>query len=159
MERRRLGASGPEIAVIGVCPAGPEREALAERAREAGCTIVDGRLPEGAAAVRYPLMDQLGANTAIPRLRREGKGVVAVHVFGGGALFSPSPLLRGLVKPGRTLAQAAIQFVLANESVSAACVRVSSRAHLEEALSAPDAPPLSGSDLELIFEAWAHRND
>jgi aryl-alcohol dehydrogenase-like predicted oxidoreductase len=159
MERRRLGVSGPEIAVIGVCPAGPERGALEARAREAGCTITDGRLPEGAVAVRYPLLDQLEANSSIPGLRRAGKGVVAVHVLEGGALFARAPQLRGLVKAGRTLAQAAIQFVLANESVSAACVRVSSRAHLEEVLAAPEAPPLSGSDLELIFEAWAHRND
>ena len=61
------------------------------------------------------------------------------------------------MKPGRTLAQAAVQFVLANESVSSAMIRVSTAAHLEEIVSAPDAAPLTGQDLEQIFELWANR--
>ena len=61
------------------------------------------------------------------------------------------------MKPGRTLAQAAVQFVLANESVSSAMIRVSTTAHLEEIVAAPDATPLTGQDLEQIFELWANR--
>lgn len=159
METRRLGKDGPEVGVIGICPAGPDREALERRAREAGCTLLDGPLPAGAVEVRYHLLDQLTANAAIPRIRAAGGGVVAVHVLGGGGVLKKAPLLQGLLKPGRTLVQAAVQFVLANESVSAARIRVSSRAHLEEVLAASEAPPLSGADLELIFETWAHRHD
>ena len=47
--------------------------------------------------------------------------------------------------------------MLANESVSAAMIRVSSSAHLEEIVFAPDAAPLTGQDLEQIFELWANR--
>ena len=36
-------------------------------------------------------------------------------------------------------------------------IRVSSVAHLEEVVSAPDAPSLTGQDLEQIFELWANR--
>ena len=61
------------------------------------------------------------------------------------------------MQPGRTFVQAAIQFVLANESVSAALVRVADPSQLEELLSAPEAEPLSGSDLEQIFEHWSNR--
>jgi aryl-alcohol dehydrogenase-like predicted oxidoreductase len=145
------------VGVLGFCPAGPDRDALAESARRAGC--LPEVLPPGVAEIRYSALDQLEANRAIPRAVREGRGVVAVGVLEGGALPGKAALLGGLVKPGRTLAQAAILFVLANESVTAARIRVSSRAHLEEALGALEAPPLSGSDLELIFETWAHRND
>jgi aryl-alcohol dehydrogenase-like predicted oxidoreductase len=91
--------------------------------------------------------------------------VLAVHVLAGGALAGRKghsyghrvDALKVLVKPGRTLIQAAIQFVLANESVSAAMIRVSTPAHLEEVVSAPEAPPLTGQDLEQIFELWANR--
>ena len=57
----------------------------------------------------------------------------------------------------RTLAQASVQFVLANEAVSAAVIRCSSVEHLDEVLGALEAPPLSGRDLEQIFELWANR--
>jgi aryl-alcohol dehydrogenase-like predicted oxidoreductase len=115
--------------------------------------------------VRYNLLDQKEANGEIARLTRAGRGVVAVGVLAGGALAGGAShgygarvrLLQGLVRPDRTLAQAAVQFVLANELVSAAWVRVSTIDHLEEILSAPEAPPLTGRDLELIFELWANR--
>jgi aryl-alcohol dehydrogenase-like predicted oxidoreductase len=115
--------------------------------------------------VKYNLLDQRKANSEIARVKQEGKGVVAVHVLAGGALGGRKShpyghridLLRCLVKPGRSLAQAAVQFVLANESVSAAMVRVSTAAHLEEIVAAPEATPLTGRDLEQIFELWANR--
>ena len=61
------------------------------------------------------------------------------------------------MKPGRSLVQAAIQFVLANESVNAAMIHVSTLAHLDEIVSAPEATSLTGQDLEQIFELWANR--
>lgn len=167
METRPLGPSGVRVGVIGICPGdGPERDAIARRARERGCTLIwSGKPPDGASLVRYNLLDQQKANHEISALRRAKQGVVAVHVLAGGALAGKGghdyghriDALKVLVKPGRTLAQAAVQFVLANESVSAAMIRVSSLAHLEEVVSAPDATPLTGQDLEQIFELWANR--
>lgn len=163
METRLLGRSGPRVGVIGVCPGTPE---IADRARRLGCTLVwSGDPPPAAALVRYNLLDQKKANEEIARVRGAGQGVVAVHVLAGGALAGRKDhsyghridALKCLVKPGRTLAQAAVQFVLANESVSAAMIRVSTLAHLEEIVAAPDAAPLTGQDLEQIFELWANR--
>ena len=168
MELRALGRTGRKVGAIGVCPGnGPDGDAVARRARERGCTLVGPDFAlDGAGTVRYNLLDQRDANREIARLAREGKGVVATHVLAGGSLAGPAAhapqgarvlQLQCLVRPGRTLAQAAVQFVLANESVSAAVVRCSSVAHLDEILAAPDAPPLSGQDLEQIFELWANR--
>lgn len=164
MELRPLGRTGRKVGVIGVCPG---TEAVSRRARERGCTLVGPDFAlEGAGLVRYNLLDQKDANLEISRLAREGRGAVAVHVLAGGALAGVvvhAPVgarvaqLRCLVKPGRTLAQAAVQFVLANESVSAAIVRCSTVAHLDEVLAAPEAAPLTGQDLEQIFELWANR--
>jgi aryl-alcohol dehydrogenase-like predicted oxidoreductase len=164
MELRPLGRTGRKVGAIGVCPGS---DAVASRARERGCTLVGPDVSlDGAGLVRYNLLDQKDANLEIGRLAREGKGVVATHVLAGGVLtgtIGPSPFgervvqLQCLVRPGRTLAQAAVQFVLANESVSAAFVRCSTVAHLDEILAAPDAPPLTGQDLEQIFELWANR--
>ena len=163
METRPLGRSGSRVGVIGVCPGTP---AIADRARQLGCTLIwNGDPPPHSALIRYNLLDQKKANEEIARVRGAGQGVVAVHVLAGGALAGRKDhpyghridALKCLVKPGRTLAQAAVQFVLANESVSAAMIRVSTPAHLEEIVAAPDATPLTGQDLEQIFELWANR--
>lgn len=167
METRPLGRTGVRIGVVGICPGdGPHREAIVARARERGCTLIwDGRPPASSGVVRYNLLDQKKANEEISTLSRAGKGVLAVNVLAGGALAGRKDhdyghrieALKVLVKPGRTLTQAAVQFVLANESVCAAMVRVSTVAHLEEVAAAPDAAPLTGQDLEQIFELWANR--
>ena len=167
IETRPLGRTGSRVGVIGICPGpGPQREAIVARARALGCTLIwEGTPPAGAGVVRYNLLDQKKANEEIATLSRSGKGVLAVNVLAGGALAGGKghayghrvEALRVLVKPRRTLIQAAVQFVLANESVSAAMIRVSSVAHLEEVASAPDAAPLTGQDLEQIFELWANR--
>jgi aryl-alcohol dehydrogenase-like predicted oxidoreductase len=164
MELRPLGRSGRKVGVIGICPGS---DAVARRARERGCTLVGPDFGlDGAGIIRYNLLDQKDANIEIARLVREGKGIVATHVLAGGALagaIGHTPFgarvaqLKCLVKPERTLAQAAVQFVLANESVSAAVVRCSTVVHLDEILGALDAAPLSGRDLEQIFELWANR--
>jgi aryl-alcohol dehydrogenase-like predicted oxidoreductase len=167
METRPLGRSGSRVGVVGICPGdGPERDAIARRARELGCTLIwSGRTPENAGLVRYNLLDQKKANEEISRLSRAGQGVIAVHVLAGGALAGKAghdfghriDALKVLVKPGRSLLQTAVQFVLANESVNAVMVRVSTLAHLDEVVTAPDATPLTGQDLEQIFELWANR--
>jgi len=167
METRPLGRTGVRVGVVGICPGeGPQREAVVARARALGCTLIwEGHPPAGAGVVRYNLLDQKKANEEISSLSRSGQGVLAVHVLAGGVLAGGRghsyghriEALKVLVKPGRTLTQAAIQFVLANESVNAAMIRVSTLAHLEEVVSAPDAVPLTGQDLEQIFELWANR--
>ena len=163
METRPLGKNGSRVGVVGICPGDAM---IAARARQLGCTLIwNGDPPPDASLVRYNLLDQKAANEEISRNAREGKGVIAVHVLAGGALAGRPghpyggrvEALKCLVKPGRTLVQAAVQFVLANESVSAAMIRVSTVAHLEEVAAAPDAPPLTGQDLEQIFEHWANR--
>src|SRR5205823_3697673 len=132
METRLLGRNGCRVGVIGVCPGdGPQQDAIIRRARELGCTLIwSGRPPDGAELIRYNVLDQKKANEEISRHTRAGRGVVAVHVLAGGALGGKSghpyggriDALKCLVKPGRTLVQASVQFVLANESVSAAMV-------------------------------------
>jgi aryl-alcohol dehydrogenase-like predicted oxidoreductase len=177
MEFRQLGKAGPRSSAIGICPGdGPARDRVVQRALGLGCRLFWSReriegsltLPDlpGVGLVRYNLLDQKDANREIPRLAREGRGVIATHALAGGALagkvvHAPRGAriaqLRCLVKPRRTLAQAALQFVLANESVHAVMVRVSSVEHLEEVVGALDAEPLTGQDLEQIFELWANR--
>lgn len=169
IDTRLLGDTGLRISEIAVCLGdSPERDAVVRLALERGAHVFSPDAPPGGVLVRYNLMDQTGANLQIPKVSKERKGVVATHVLAGGALagkIGHAPRgalvrkLRVLVKPDRTLAQAAIQFVLANESVSCALVRVSTAAHLEEALGALQAPPLTGQDLEQIFEIYANRFD
>ena len=152
---------------VGICPG---NDAVVRRSLELGgrlfSTPVPGglALPEDVATVPYNLLEQKEANARIPGLRREGRTVVATRVLAGGLLGAPrlDPKYAGyraLAREGRTLVQAAIQFVLANESVACAIVRVSRPEHVEEILRAPDVEPLSGQDLELIFELWANRFD
>lgn len=175
LETRPLGRTGLRVSEIGVClPEGPSREPVLRRARERGVdlfwseqpvdapVVLPGAAASGWARVAYNLLDQTEANGEIARLSRDRQGVVATRVLAGGALAGGSDgarvaALKFLAKEGRTLAQAAVQFVLANEAVSCVLVRVSSMAHLDELLDAVDAPPLTGSELEHIFEVWSNR--
>ena len=111
---------------------------------------------------------QQGISELLSRLGRSGLGVIGVSPLAGGAFGgreAPPPVgpvvkaLRSLATPRRTLAQVAIQFALANSHLHAVLVRVSSEGHLEEAITAPEAEPLSVADLERIFEVYAHRFD
>jgi aryl-alcohol dehydrogenase-like predicted oxidoreductase len=152
---------------VGLCPG---NDAVVRRARELGGTLFSTplagglSLPAEAVAVPYNLLDQKEANARIPLLRREGKPVVATRVLAGGRLGAARldakiTGYRALARDGRTLVQTAIQFVLANESVACAMIRVTRPEHVEEVLRAEQAAPLSGQDLELIFELWANRFD
>ena len=102
METRPLGKTGLRVPVVGIIPPeSPRRDAVAARARELGCGLFGSEQPvaggvtlpadlrDGYAFVRYNLLDQGAANSEIAGLRREGKGVVAVHVLAGGALAGP----------------------------------------------------------------------
>ncbi|MBI2931385.1 MAG: aldo/keto reductase [Planctomycetes bacterium] len=130
-----------------------------------------GEIPEtGVACVLAPynMMSQQLSREVFAPARRRNLGVVATQVLAGGALAGrvghtpPGAAVAGfarLVKPRRTLAQAAILFALSNEYVSCALVRVSSPEHLMEAVAAPSAEPFTFSELEAIFEAYANRYD
>lgn len=152
---------------VGICPG---NEAVVRASLELGGRLFSTPVPGGLAlpadvvSVPYNLLEQKEANARIPGLRREGRTVAATRVLAGGLLGEArlDPKLAGwraLARGGRTLVQAAIQFVLANESVACALVRVGRPEHVEEVLRATEVEPLSGQDLELIFELWANRFD
>lgn len=116
----------------------------------------------------YSLADQHLGTKMFPAVRKRDRGVVAVRVLHGGALAgtvahappgSAALKFKQLVKPKRTLAQAAILFALASQYVSSAVVRVSSVAHLMETVDALGAEPLTMGELEFIFEMYANRHD
>ncbi len=157
-----LFMGGPELSA-GQCFVSSARVAIVTAA-----SATD--LPEKPAcvAVRYNVLDQSATHRLMPAAYRGGHGIVATHVFGGGSLAGrvahtpPGAAvleLAKLVKAHRTLAQLAIQAALANEYVSCAVVRVSSVQHLEEALGAFEAEPLTLTELEHIFETYANRYD
>jgi aryl-alcohol dehydrogenase-like predicted oxidoreductase len=150
---------------VGLCPG---NEAVIRRSLELGGRLfsvpVPGAiaLPAEVVSVPYNLLEQKEANARLGALGRAGKRVAATRVLAGG-LLAASRLdpkhagYRALARNGRTLVQAAILFVLANEAVECAIIRVTRPEHVEEVLRAPDVEPLSGQDLELIFELWANR--
>ena len=152
---------------VGICPGNDLviRRSLELGGRRFTLRVPGGvALPEDVVAVPYNLLEQKEANARIGGLARQGRIVAATRVLAGGLLSGAAldPKLAGfrkLARAGRTLVQAAIQFVLANEAVACALVRVSRPEHVEEVLRAPDVEPLSGQDLELIFELWANRFD
>lgn len=58
---------------------------------------------------------------------------------------------QSLIKENRTMAQAALQFVLQLQDVSVVIPGMTKRRHLEENLGAPTAPPLTEEELGRIF--------
>lgn len=116
------------------------------------------------------------------RAGEKGMGVLAIRALALGALtaspnllgfLDEAPLLLSLgsgyaedaararrlgflVREGRTLAQAALRFVLMHEEVSCALVGFSDAAQLYEAVSCSGAPPLSADDMRRLKSAWAH---
>jgi aryl-alcohol dehydrogenase-like predicted oxidoreductase len=124
--------------------------------------------PDAFVVAPFNILDQAANTETLAPAWRGGRGVLATNVLKGGALAGrvghapPGAVvseLAKLVTPRRTLAQLSIQFVLASEYVSCAVVRVSSIQHLVEAVGATEAEPLTGRDLEHIFETYANRYD
>jgi len=107
-----------------------------------------------ALAVTYTPAEQSVGMEFLREAYRAGLGIIAQGLPGASERDH-----RYLVRPRRTLAQAAIQFVLANEYVACALVRVESVDQLREAISAPDADPLTLGDLERLIELFVHRGD
>jgi len=66
--------------------------------------------------------------------------------------------LKFLVNPGRTLAQAALQWVLAQPGVSTVTVGAGSPREVEENVAVSDLPPLTPEDIdriESLLEKWS----
>jgi aryl-alcohol dehydrogenase-like predicted oxidoreductase len=107
-------------------------------------------------AVPYNLVSQEVSIEVMPAAEKSGAGILAVEVVPAGPDAEKYSFLK---KEGRTFVQAAVQFVLANEHVSCAVVKVEDPASLDEVFSAPDAAPFSLPELENIFETWSGRCD
>lgn len=66
--------------------------------------------------------------------------------------------LKPLARGGRTLAQAALQFVLAHDAVHAAIPGAKTAAQVEENVRALEAPPLTAEDVHEIENLWGTWN-
>ena len=115
--------------------------------------VLDDRTTQ-ALSLTYSMQEQGGGLTVTKDAAKAGAGVFALDVA-----RLPAGRFDFLVKPKRTLLQAAILFVLANEYVTSAVVEVESLAQLREAAAVPDAEPLTISELERVIEMYIHRND
>jgi aryl-alcohol dehydrogenase-like predicted oxidoreductase len=144
------------------------------------CATVDDTMPglghPGISAVQVAvnLLDQDACSSLIPTAGRQGVAVVARYPRAAGMLttagwdvtgdtsqFSEEEFARRqrraqsfrfLVRPDRTLAQAALQFVLQLRGISTLVPRAVSCDELSENLGALNAAPLSSADLSTIEE-------
>lgn len=125
-----------------------------------------------AVQVKLNLLDQWAIDALLPAARRRGVAVVARQPLAGGllvqsereiaaqgALMDTDQLqeqlraarrFRFLATGSRSLTQAAIQFVLAQDGVATVIPGISSVDHLREALGALSAPPLTARELSMI---------
>ena len=106
-----------------------------------------------ALAVTYTPREQSAGLEFLRDARKAGLGIVAL------GLPEAAEGHKFLERPGRTAAQASIQFVLANEYVSCALVRPETVEALKEAVGAPGATPLTLGELERVIEMYIHRAD
>jgi aryl-alcohol dehydrogenase-like predicted oxidoreductase len=146
------GAMGPyrifggwEIGAAGAGGA-PSRADVARR-------VIDDRRTQ-ILGVPYTPAEQSAGLEILRHAHRSGLGIVATGLPG-----PAGEAYRFLTRPGRTHAQAAIQFVLANEYVSSALVSIHTADQLREAVAAPAADPLTLGELERLIELFAHRAD
>ena len=124
------------------------------------------------------LVDQTACKDFLALARARGVGVVAASPLGEGLLTSATGITKAdesshhtpaqlelrkaraaasvkWVKPERTLAQTALQFVLALEGVSAAIPSAVSRAQLEENIAALQTPALTDEELSAMKQLGA----
>ncbi len=93
-----------------------------------------------------------------------GRSVSRHPLAGGGMSRNPEPFLAEvrraevlsfLVRPDRTLAQAAYQFILSHPGVSTVVGGFSEMAHLEQAVAAAAMGPLSRDEMRGLEQVWA----
>lgn len=145
------GSLGP-YQVLGGWEIGAESADGAPTRLEVARRVVASKSSQ-ALAVTYTPEEQLAGLEFLREAKRAGLGIIAL------GLPAASEHHKFLARPGRTLAQASIQFVLANEYVSCALVRPESVGQLREAVAAPNAMPLTLGELERIIEMFIHRAD
>jgi aryl-alcohol dehydrogenase-like predicted oxidoreductase len=126
----------------------------------------------GAVQVKLNLLDQRAIGALLPAAGRRGVAVIARQPLAGGFLVDAEPEIaaqsadmdrdrfqermeaagrfRVLADGSRSLTQAAIQFVLAQDAVSTVVPGISSVDHLREALGALRAPPLTARELSMV---------
>lgn len=131
----------------------------------------------GAASIQVALnlLDQEAINQCLPLAQARGSAVIARVPFAQGLLTGVSgetkaeqiatdrekvaarkaraQAFRFLATPGRSIASAALQFVLQVPGVSVVIPGMSSRLHLRENLNAPNALPLTPEELTAVFNA------
>lgn len=146
------GAMGP-YRLFGGWEIGTVAAGGAASRAEVARRVIDGRSTQ-ILGVPYTPAEQSAGLDLMRHAHRAGLGIVATGLPGPAGEEH-----RFLARPGRTLAQAAIQFVLANEYVSCALVGVQTADQLREAVTAPDAEPLMLGELERLIELFAHRAD
>lgn len=89
-----------------------------------------------------------GTTSCLNPVADRGVGIIARQPFGSGRLWNMAGKYRFLDNKGvRTLCQAALQFVLQQEDISAVLVGTRDTQHLGEIVGALDAPPLSQDEL------------
>jgi len=145
------GSLGP-YQVLGGWEIGSEGAEGAPTRLDVARKVVASRSSQ-ALAVTYTPGEQSAGLDFMREAKRAGLGIVAL------GLPAATEGHKFLARPGRTAAQAFIQFVLANEYVSCALVRPESVEALREAVTAPDATPLTLGELERVIEMYIHRAD
>ncbi|HTL46456.1 MAG TPA: aldo/keto reductase [Verrucomicrobiae bacterium] len=123
--------------------------------------------------VTVNLIDQEALDGLLPHAAQTGAGIIARLPFARGLLTGASDTkadqvtrhpkviaerkkraekFRFLAKEGRSMAQAALRFVLDQPGISTVIPGVSRRAHLKEALAALDLPALSAEEMAAARE-------
>lgn len=122
--------------------------------------------------VAFNLLDQEARHQCLPMAAERAVGVIARLPFAQGLLTdtrgttkaeqiamdrshiaarkAKAGQFRFLATPQRTLAQAALQFILQTDGVTVTIPGMSSRKHLQENLKALEAPPLNAREIEEI---------
>lgn len=107
-----------------------------------------------AVSAPYAIEEQRAGFEFFRAARRAGLGVIAAEVAAPDA-----QRYDWLRKPSRTLRQAAIQFVMANEYVTAALAPAATAEEVSEAAAFVDAPGLTIPEVERVIEMYIHRDE
>lgn len=116
--------------------------------------------------VVFNILDQGAAQTVFPEAEKCDVGVIIMLPVGQGILTAKrahlepedkrrrqAEALEGLERPGQTLAQAALRFVLASKAVSTAIAGTRKVDHLLENFAA-SGTPLTDDDMALVTRLW-----
>ncbi len=135
---------------------------------------------DGNASVQVAInfLERAGVDELLARARHQEVGVIARHpraiglltnghddLMGDASAYEEqyqsrvrmAHALRGLIRPDRSLAQAAIQFVLAMDGVTVVLPRAVNRRELLENLGSATAPPLTAQDMAALQEITGGR--